>query len=696
MSTEKDGSVFFPIVFHMHQPLGNFPWVFQDAYEKSYQPLLETLSKYPEIKVNLHITGPLLLWLKDNQPEYLNLICVLYKKKQVEIVGGGFYEPILAILPEADRQKQIQMTIDWWESNYDITPHGFWLAERVWTPDLPLTLANSGVEFVFIDDYLFRMAGFSESETFFGYKTEFQGKTVTVFPINEQIRYLVPWREVKETIQYLEKARDANNEQIVVMISDAEKMGIWPAGDRTTHDICYVNGYDGKQGWMHSFFEAIISHKWIKPILINDYLKKYHPRGLIYLPTSSYDKMATWALPTPLRKRLEILHEKAKNEEIPSSKDIKIFATGSFWQNFLVKYSQSNIMHKRMLFCRNKMEEIRKILPENEEYLLEPAWDFILASQSNDVFWHGLFGGVYYRFLRQTAHRNILQAEVLLDSIADAFDFTFSSCKIEDVLLDGHSDGILENKNISCFISSLKGASIFSLNLKESHYNFSNVLKRQLEAYHTDDVPAINDRFEKWSFQDHFIQEVIKPELYQDDQYIDIGNFANQKYNIVKNSNDTISFIRNGNVIIEEKRIPAKITKNYSLTSTVLKIEYTIEISEEIGNAELYFAPEMNFIGSSYPYKTKGSIDEQNFDLEGIIHQMDCEAIEIRDENEIEMVSLSIRLPFAVDCIVFPLMSHPKSEIGFEKQYQGTSIFPFIRISKEKSVFTIKINLKSL
>jgi hypothetical protein len=680
----------------MHQPLGNFPWVFQDAYEKSYQPLLETLSKYPEIKVNLHITGPLLLWLKDNQPEYLNLICVLYKKKQVEIVGGGFYEPILAILPEADRQKQIQMTIDWWESNYDITPHGFWLAERVWTPDLPLTLANSGVEFVFIDDYLFRMAGFSESETFFGYKTEFQGKTVTVFPINEQIRYLVPWREVKETIQYLEKARDANNEQIVVMISDAEKMGIWPAGDRTTHDICYVNGYDGKQGWMHSFFEAIISHKWIKPILINDYLKKYHPRGLIYLPTSSYDKMATWALPTPLRKRLEILHEKAKNEEIPSSKDIKIFATGSFWQNFLVKYSQSNIMHKRMLFCRNKMEEIRKILPENEEYLLEPAWDFILASQSNDVFWHGLFGGVYYRFLRQTAHRNILQAEVLLDSIADAFDFTFSSCKIEDVLLDGHSDGILENKNISCFISSLKGASIFSLNLKESHYNFSNVLKRQLEAYHTDDVPAINDRFEKWSFQDHFIQEVIKPELYQDDQYIDIGNFANQKYNIVKNSNDTISFIRNGNVIIEEKRIPAKITKNYSLTSTVLKIEYTIEISEEIGNAELYFAPEMNFIGSSYPYKTKGSIDEQNFDLEGIIHQMDCEAIEIRDENEIEMVSLSIRLPFAVDCIVFPLMSHPKSEIGFEKQYQGTSIFPFIRISKEKSVFTIKINLKSL
>jgi hypothetical protein len=680
----------------MHQPLGNFPWVFQDAYEKSYHPLLETLSKYPEIKVNLHITGPLLLWLKDNQPEYLNLICDLYKKNQIEIVGGGFYEPILAILPEADRQKQIHMMNEWWESNYGITPHGFWLAERVWTPDLPLTLSNSGVEFVFIDDYLFRMAGFSESETFFAYKTEFQGKTVTVFPINEQIRYLVPWREAKETIQYLEKARDANNEQIVVMISDAEKMGIWPAGDRTTHDLCYINGYDGKQGWMHSFFEAIIAHKWIKTILISDYLKEYHPRGLIYLPTSSYDKMATWALPTPLRKRLEILHEKVKNEDIPFSKDIKIFATGSFWQNFLVKYSQANIMHKRMLYCRNKMGEIREILPEKKKHLLEPAWDYILASQSNDVFWHGLFGGVYYRFLRQTAHRNILQAEVLLEAIADKFDFTFSNCKIEDVLLDGHSDGILENKNISCFISSLKGGSIFSLNLKDKFYNFSNVLKRQLEAYHTDDVPAISDRFEKWSFQDHFIQEVKTPELYQNDQYIDIGNFANQKYNIVENSNESISFIRNGHVIIEEKRIPIKITKNYSLALTILKIEYSIEVSEEIGDVELYFAPEMNFIGSSYPYKTNGYIDEQKFDLEDIIHQMDCEAIKIRDENEIEMASIIIRFPFAVDCILFPLMSYPKSEIGFEEQYQGTSIFPFIRISKKKSVFSIKIILKSL
>ncbi len=681
----------------MHQPLGNFPWVFQDVYEKSYQPLLEAISKYPEIKVNLHITGPLLLWLKENQPEYLNLICELYNKKQIEIVGGGFYEPILAILPEADRLKQIQMTIEWWKSNYGIKVKGAWLAERVWTPDLPRTLAKSGVEFVFIDDYLFRMAGFSESETFYAYKTESQGETVTVFPINEQIRYLVPWRESKETIQYLEKARDKNDDnRIVVMISDAEKMGSWPAGDRSTHDICYINGYDGKKGWMYSFFEAIIAHKWIKPILVSDYLKECHPRGLIYLPTSSYDKMAVWALPTPLRKKLEILHQKAKNDEIPYSSDIRTFAKGSFWQNFLVKYPQANIMHKRMLYCRNKMEQVRKILPEKAQNRLEPIWDFILASQSNDCLWHGLFGGVFYRFLRQATHKNILQAEVLLDSLYEEFDIPFSICEIKDVLLDGNPDGILENKNVSCFISSLKGGSIFSLNLKDTTYNFSNVLRRQLEAYHIDDIPAINDRFEKWSFQDHFVQSIDNPELFQNDQYIDLGNFANHQYKIAKNSDENISFIRNGNLLINEMRVPVKITKTYSLSSTTLKIDYNIEFSEEIGDFELFFSPEMNFIGASYPYKTNGYINGQKFDLKDIQYENDCRTVEIRDENEIEMASIMIHFPFIVKCIVFPLISFPKSELGIEKQYQGTSIFPFVRITDKSTVFQIEINLVPL
>ena len=110
-------------------------------------------------------------------------------------------------------------------------------------------------------------------------------------------------------------------------------------------------------------------------------------------------------------------------------------------------------MHKRMLYCRNKMEKVRKILPKKAHDRIEPIWNSILASQSNDVFWHGLFGGVYYRFLRQTTHKNILHAESLLDLLKEEVGEPFPIVKIKDVLLDGQPDGILENKDVNCCFS---------------------------------------------------------------------------------------------------------------------------------------------------------------------------------------------------------------------------------------------------
>jgi alpha-amylase len=165
LPVSQEETVFFPIIFHFHQPCGNFPWVIEDAYQKAYLPLLKTISKYPRINTNLHYSGPLLLWLQKNHPKYLDQLSMLIRKNQVEIMGGGFYEPIMAIIPEEDRQRQIQLMIDWWEKNFGIVPKGAWLAERVWVPDLPRTLYDMNIDFIFIDDYLFRIAGYSEEET---------------------------------------------------------------------------------------------------------------------------------------------------------------------------------------------------------------------------------------------------------------------------------------------------------------------------------------------------------------------------------------------------------------------------------------------------------------------------------------------------------------------------------------------------
>ena len=54
----------------------------------------------PEIPFALHTSGPLLEWLVDRHPEYIARVRGAWSKSgRVEILGGGFFEPILTMIP---------------------------------------------------------------------------------------------------------------------------------------------------------------------------------------------------------------------------------------------------------------------------------------------------------------------------------------------------------------------------------------------------------------------------------------------------------------------------------------------------------------------------------------------------------------------------------------------------------------------
>ena len=86
------------LTLHNHQPIGNFDGVFESAYRESYLPFLDVLEKYPDLNVVLHTSGSLLEWLVERHPEYIDRVRNLAQRGQVEIIGGPFFEPILAEL----------------------------------------------------------------------------------------------------------------------------------------------------------------------------------------------------------------------------------------------------------------------------------------------------------------------------------------------------------------------------------------------------------------------------------------------------------------------------------------------------------------------------------------------------------------------------------------------------------------------
>src|SRR5207245_2397888 len=111
--------------------------VFERAYPRSYLPFVELLERHPGIHLGLHYSGPLLEWIEEHHPEFFVQLRGLAAKGQIELIGGGFYEPILISIPQADQQEQITRMADYMARHFGRRPAGAWLAERVWEPQLP-------------------------------------------------------------------------------------------------------------------------------------------------------------------------------------------------------------------------------------------------------------------------------------------------------------------------------------------------------------------------------------------------------------------------------------------------------------------------------------------------------------------------------------------------------------------------------
>src|SRR5439155_23654514 len=223
------------LIVHDHQPVGNFDGVFQQAYDDAYAPFLAFLEGRPAFRLALHHSGPLLQWLALHQADYLRRLRVLVERGQVELWGGGFFEPILPAIPEGDRRAQMRAMADWLELELGRRPRGLWLAERVWEPGLASSLVAAEAQYTAVDDAHFVAAGFERDALWGYYLTEDQGRSLAVFPIHRELRYLVPFGEPAQTVELLRRVAEGGEGGIAVLGDHGEKVGGWPGTPERLH-----------------------------------------------------------------------------------------------------------------------------------------------------------------------------------------------------------------------------------------------------------------------------------------------------------------------------------------------------------------------------------------------------------------------------------------------------------------------------
>lgn len=457
------------LLIHAHQPCGNFGHVLEKAYQDSYLPFIELLEKHPGVHTGLHYSGPLLTWIEEHHPEYFTRLKALVGAGQVELVGGGFYEPILVSIPVEDQREQITRLSAYLEDRLGQRPTGAWIAERVWEPQLPSALAAAGISYTLVDDIHFLSAGFEPEELFGAYIAEDRGQSVWLFPGQKALRYFIPFGKVEEVITHLRDASALHPGGMAAMGDDMEKFGVWPG----TAKHCYTDG------WLEKFFTALEENSsWLRVSTPGEYLAHHSPLGRADLPTASYTEMMEWVLPTRVRQRYH-----AVQKEFSARPEVLSFLRGGSWRGFFRKYPESNLLHKKMLRVSARLAAVpARRSPSKASDELAEARDLLLRAQCNDAYWHGIFGGLYAPHLRTELWRNLIRAE----SIADRQTAGALVPRVE--LLDYDADGAHEHlftaPEYQALLKPTDGGTLAAFDFRPAAATLVNSIQRRPEAYH--------------------------------------------------------------------------------------------------------------------------------------------------------------------------------------------------------------------
>ena len=658
------------LIVHNHQPVGNFGWVIEEVFEKAYEPLIGALERHPGVRLALHYTGPLLEWMAAERPESIARLRALVARDQVEILGGGLYEPILVALPEHDRRGQLERMRATVEESFGVRPAGAWLAERVWEPSLPFDLATAGYSYTVLDDNHLRGAFVPEDRMWGTYTTDDQGRLLTIFGTEKGLRYRIPWRSVDEVIAYLQDNATEAGERIGIMGDDGEKFGAWPG----TYELCW-----GREAWVERFFSALDENAgWLSTVTPAQWMARQAPIGRIYIPSASYVEMTGWALPATEQPVFNRLMEHASERNLPELR----FLRGAMWRNFQVRYREINDLHKQMLRTSARVAA----MPDGE--LRERAFDHLYRGQSNDCYWHGWFGGVYIVHMRMATLAELIAAE----------DLALGSAALTgtaDYDLDGVDEVALGTAGQTVVVDVAEGAGIGAWDLRATRVALASVLRRRPEPYH--DAIRSPDPLEAAVAKPHELAGLLEYDdherrsglirLRRSDSH-SVGDFDRGPWTMELTTDHRLEVTRRWDGIAARKTIAVEGDRHDGTLAVSVEIDAEHEFE---GSVELEWNVNVMGGGANPAAYYRSGSDEWRHDSRGHIPA----GADLSFGNTYEGVEISLSADPPARAQWFAVETVSNSEAGFERVYQGSCVtvrWPLSLVAGQSATFATTLS----
>ncbi|MDR2029589.1 MAG: DUF1926 domain-containing protein [Treponema sp.] len=602
---------------HNHVPFGTGDEECEQIYTTRLKPFITALNQYPKIPAVLHYSGVLLHWLEGSHPEFSMLIGDLITRKQVEILGGGFYEPMMPLLPQADKIGQIEMLTTHLRKKFGKRPQGCWIPGIAWEQSMVGALNTCGMGYTFLEEGHFKSAGLSEEGCSFPCISENQGKLLIVFPYSLRLQAEFAQREASLVLKDLVKAVPLGEERLISIFPEQIFAG---SGSSEAPERTYRH-----------FFDALS--------------RAMEDGGDVKLVT-----------PGRIFKSLRGLK--------------KAYFPGEPERHFLITYPEANGIYSKMIFTHVLINQLR-----GDKSRKHTAREELWKSQGYDVFCHPGDGGIYRNTTRKAVYRALLGAEKMsrdngrfIPSLM-AFDFD----------LDGREEYLFQDRDINCYVKT-GGASVFEFDYLPRTWNYLDTLARRRESYITGPLvedecqrAAFADRLAplQFSLEDAREGRFAGTRFCGKEQYglVDMDRLHGKaRFRLPVNNNLPFGKIE----LEKEYRLKNDtLTVRYVLTNR----GFMEESFKFIPQIDFAFAGEGLAFQGIFKLTAQGRLEAGCEEGE----LADLEGIEFRDiKNE---VSLSLRSGFPFDGWILPIRTRCRINGLITDQYQSTCLMPVQPVS---------------
>lgn len=347
------------------------PDQYEVKYQRVYKPLISSLYNLHQLAFTLYLSGPLIEWMEHNHPEFFMILEEMLSRKQIDVLGGGYYDPLFPMIPPADRVGQIELLTTAIRKYFGKRPRGVWLTASAWEPSMISSLCTCGIEYVVLDRIMLSTSGFPGVDGLSPVILEDSGKTVIALPMDNHFRNLERFTPESFLDDVLDRKR--GQDSVVTVFIDQISIPALFSSD------------DDANSWFGKFLGLLESRKGIE---LSTTGKMYRSKSVVrraYISSgmSPYD-----------------------HDDFDEPDDVRILARTSIKQ-YLLKTENAMRLYAKMMYVHALVNQLR-----GDKARKKNAREDIWRAQANEIFRFANSGNSSEaRMLRTLAYKNLLIAE---------------------------------------------------------------------------------------------------------------------------------------------------------------------------------------------------------------------------------------------------------------------------------------------